>query len=51
MSAEEANEAIAKAEHVVDVLERAIAGGLGDEPSVMNAEHGSFMEASAADTG
>jgi uncharacterized protein len=33
MTAEEANDAIDKAQHVVDVVERAIAEGLGSEPS------------------
>jgi uncharacterized protein len=33
MTAEEANAAIDKARHVVDVVERAIAEGLGSEPS------------------
>jgi hypothetical protein len=33
MTADDANEAIAKARHVVDAVERAIAEGLGSEPS------------------
>ena len=33
MTAEDANEAIDKARHVVDAVERAIAEGLGPEPS------------------
>jgi hypothetical protein len=32
MSDEDANEAIAKAEHVVDVIERALESGLSDAP-------------------
>jgi hypothetical protein len=32
ISAEEANAAIAKAEHIVDVIERAISEGLGAAP-------------------
>jgi uncharacterized protein (UPF0332 family) len=33
ISVDEASDSIAKAEHIVDVVEHAIAGGLGSRPS------------------